>query len=511
MTVADSMDDETRSTSDMTRRTKAFSWALGIALLVPAVSDALGGRGGFRGGGGGGGGFRGGGGGFSGGGYRGGGGGYSGGGYRGGGGYSGRGYRGGGIASGPYGGGHVNRSAGSSLGGANRNSGSYTTKGGSTIDYAGAGRSVTGPGGTTFGRGAGAVKVTGPGGNSFTKAGAGRGAVGPEGGAVGRGGSISHAEGAAGSATRIQGGAGAIGANGGAVGRRGSVTAGVGPNGAAIGVRGGAGAIGPAGNSFGTAYRGGAAIGPNGAIAGGGRVSGVAGPAGRWGTYHVAGAAYANHGAYVRNSFGYYGCFNGAWYTSHPGAWFAAGWIAGRAWYAPAWGYVSSYCDMPADPSYYDYGDNVVYQDNDVYIDGERAASVEDYDAAATQIADTGRAAQPAETDDFQPLGVFAMTRGEESEADKIFQLAVNKAGVMRGNYYDAFTDTTLPVYGSIDKKAQKAAWSVGDKRDIVYEAGAANLTRDETPALMHFGGGKSQQFTLVRLEQPDAKKTAAQ
>jgi len=84
-----------------------------------------------------------------------------------------------------------------------------------------------------------------------------------------------------------------------------------------------------------------------------------------------------------------------------------------------------------------------------------------------------------------------------------MFQLAVNKNGAIRGNYYHAFADNTLPVYGSVDKKTQRAAWSVGEKQDVVFETGIANLTRDETPILMHYGKGNTQQFTLVRVEQP--------
>ena len=61
------------------------------------------------------------------------------------------------------------------------------------------------------------------------------------------------------------------------------------------------------------------------------------------------------------------------------------------------------------------------------------------------------------------------MVRGEEQTSDKIFQLAVNKDGVIRGNYYDAFADNALPVYGSVDKKTQRAAWSIGEKKGVVF------------------------------------------
>ena len=78
----------------------------------------------------------------------------------------------------------------------------------------------------------------------------------------------------------------------------------------------------------------------------------------------------------------------------------------------------------------------------------------------------------------------------------------------MRGNYYDALADTTLPVYGSVNAKTQKVAWSIGDKKRIVYEAGLNNLTRDETTVLVHYGKERTQQMVLLRLEQgKDAKK----
>lgn len=84
---------------------------------------------------------------------------------------------------------------------------------------------------------------------------------------------------------------------------------------------------------------------------------------------------------------------------------------------------------------------------------------------------------------------------------------AVNKDGIIRGNYYDGLMDTTTEVYGSVDKKTQRAAWTIGKKKDRIFEAGVYNLTRSETPVLVHFGTDKTQQLMLVRMEQPkDAK-----
>ena len=80
------------------------------------------------------------------------------------------------------------------------------------------------------------------------------------------------------------------------------------------------------------------------------------------------------------------------------------------------------------------------------------------------------------------------MVQGEQSDGNDVFQLAVNKAGTIRGNYYNVLSDITQPVYGSVDKKTQRAAWTVGDRKEPVYEVGFANLTKSETTMMVHFG-----------------------
>ena len=68
-------------------------------------------------------------------------------------------------------------------------------------------------------------------------------------------------------------------------------------------------------------------------------------------------------------------------------------------------------------------------------------------------MADAGRDAKVAKDEEWLPLGVFAMVQGDEKTSNHIFQLAVNKQGVIRGNYYDAVTDSTALIYGAVDKK----------------------------------------------------------
>jgi hypothetical protein len=60
---------------------------------------------------------------------------------------------------------------------------------------------------------------------------------------------------------------------------------------------------------------------------------------------------------------------------------------------------------------------------------------------------------------------------------------------------------------GAVDKKTQRAAWTVGDRKEPIYKAGFANLTKSETTMLVHFGQDRTQQWTLVRMDPPAASK----
>ena len=209
------------------------------------------------------------------------------------------------------------------------------------------------------------------------------------------------------------------------------------------------------------------------------------------------------HAATIRRGFGYYGAFRPGWYGLHPNCWTAVGWAAGYAWTAASWASVAAYCSIPAAPINYDYGDTVVIQGNNVYQNGQDLGSAADYATQATDIADKGQQAAAPKDAEWKPLGVYALTQGDEQQSDYVFQLAINKAGVIRGNYYDGLMDTTTEVYGSVDPKSQRAAWTIGKKNDRVFEAGISNLASDECPVLIHIGKDRTQQWMLVRMKQP--------
>jgi hypothetical protein len=350
------------------------------------------------------------------------------------------------------------------------------------------------------------------------------------------------------------------GSHGGSADVSGTRGAASGPNGAAAGSTRDVSATGPQGQTYNSQQERGAAAGPNGAVAGGSRSTSATGAYGQsysgqregvaatgsygaaGGAYHgaatystartalptdvgygvagsgsgavayagyhqteaVSGNVYAARGAAVRTSYTGYGAFGQGWYGAHPGAWNPTGWAAGRAWGTATWPAVGSWYgwNSGVQPIYYDYGNNISYQDDQVYYGDKPIASTDDYYQQTATLAQSQPAPESA-AGDWLPLGVFGLIRGSETNPRYVMQLAVNKAGAVGGNYLDMVSGTSVPIHGAVDQKTQRLAWTVGDNKDTVGETGIYNLTKDEAPALIHLGKDKTQQWTLVRLKQP--------
>lgn len=211
-----------------------------------------------------------------------------------------------------------------------------------------------------------------------------------------------------------------------------------------------------------------------------------------------------NDAAAIRNNFDGYGRYNRAWYGAHPGAWYPARWAAGAAWTAATWAGIGSWFGYGAyaQPVEYNYGSNVVYQGDNVYVNGQDVGSSDEYYQQAQSLAGAGAAAQPADDDQWMPLGVFAVSQSGQSKPIGTLQLAVDKPGTIRGNYNDNALNTTQQVQGSVDKQTQKVAFTIGDDKDTVIETGLYNLTKDEASALVHDGSESTQQWLLVRVQQ---------
>jgi len=231
---------------------------------------------------------------------------------------------------------------------------------------------------------------------------------------------------------------------------------------------------------------------------------------GKFSTAAVNRRSLANQGNQVRRNYNHYDCFHGHWWGRHSGAWRAARWAEAVAYYRTAtWDDCYGYGGYYAEPYYYDYGSNVIYEGDNVYVNGDPVATQEEYTQQAITIADTGRQARAAEDEEWLPLGIFAIIQREQANGNYLFQLAVNRSGIIRGNYYDALSDTNLPVYGAVDEKTQRAAWTIGERKASFFEAGFANLAEPETTILVHFGKERTLQWTLVRID-PSAEPDSA-
>lgn len=207
-----------------------------------------------------------------------------------------------------------------------------------------------------------------------------------------------------------------------------------------------------------------------------------------------------------RNDYNHWGVYGAGWHAEYPGAWYAAGWTANAVWNPCTWSTASVYCGYSqVPPVYYDYGNNVTYQDNSVYVNGENAGTTQQYYQQASTLAASGASADAPADGDWLPLGVFALTKPDQTKSDVSVQLAVSKQGVIRGNYTDSAGNKNQVITGSVDKDSQRVAFTVGDDTQTVFETGLYNLTKDEAPCLKHLGSDNAEQWLLVRLQQPDA------
>ena len=212
-------------------------------------------------------------------------------------------------------------------------------------------------------------------------------------------------------------------------------------------------------------------------------------------------------GNFARSNFRDYNIFSREWFAQYPRAWYTRGYARG-VWTAAAWEDVNAWFGDEWPPYEYTYGKELTYQDHDVCMDGRPIATAAKYYESAAAIARTGEQANiPRESaaSSWLPLGVFEAIPNGATSSQMLLQLAVNKAGIIRGNYFDPPAKNLQLIEGSVDKQTERTAWVVADKKNIIFDCVLYNLTKSETPVLVHMGEDKAEQWVLVRLNQPMA------
>jgi hypothetical protein len=161
-------------------------------------------------------------------------------------------------------------------------------------------------------------------------------------------------------------------------------------------------------------------------------------------------------------------------------------------------------------PIYYDYGPggNVVYRNNEVYVNGNLAGTPDAYAKSVTALANAspGTDAKNNQPGEWLSLGTFAVLRkGADDKPSQTLQLGMDKNGSVSGMLFDLPKDTATPIRGSLDRATQRVAFDLGAKSGLVAETGLYNLTKDEVTLLVHKGNEKPKTYTLVRFQTPPA------
>ncbi len=182
--------------------------------------------------------------------------------------------------------------------------------------------------------------------------------------------------------------------------------------------------------------------------------------------------------------------FTAAWYADHPNAWqythpHADAWAA--ASFAAVSGWVAGVSTTPVS---YNYNESVVY------VAGQPAPTSTEEAQQLSQPTTT----PPKSNEAWMPLGVYALVPSDQSQPQMLMQLSVSKSGKVAGSYYNIISDNSQAISGGIDKQTQQVAWSVGDSQKVIFETDLHSLTQPETPVVLRYADGATQQMTLVRL-----------
>jgi len=248
-----------------------------------------------------------------------------------------------------------------------------------------------------------------------------------------------------------------------------------------------------------------------------------------WPNRYPARIHYWNHwGNGVRNRWSYYhhhgNWFGPNWWSIHYHN--CGGWHYGYRfnyypwtywWTVPTFNTFATWFTWSApsavwtQPIYYDYGQggNVIYENNNVYINGQAVATATDFAQSAAALATVAppEDQQMVAEAEWLPLGTFAVSSSEKDVSPhRVLQLAVTREGIVSGTLFNTQTEKTDTIQGKVDKETQRVAFRIGESEDVVVESGLYNLTQDEAPVLVHFAGERVENWLLVRLENPESE-----
>jgi hypothetical protein len=198
------------------------------------------------------------------------------------------------------------------------------------------------------------------------------------------------------------------------------------------------------------------------------------------------------------------------------GWWGYSPWLGNRPWsywYGnPGWNtFAGSYGWNT--PFYYDYGPsgNVVFYNDRVFVNEQPVGTVDEFYQSARDLAHVTQEEMNM-PHDWMPLGTFSVaTSQNESNPDRVIQLAHdNREGLISGTIFNRKSGNLYTVQGKVDPQTQRVAFTIGNDPNVVMETGLFNLTKDETPVLVHFAPEKTATYLFVRLPEPESTQQPA-
>jgi hypothetical protein len=176
--------------------------------------------------------------------------------------------------------------------------------------------------------------------------------------------------------------------------------------------------------------------------------------------------------------------------------WRAATWAGALGWLGYNWATPYSY------GSYYDEG--YTYDDSQ-YTAAQPPYVASSYDELSNSM-DNTLSGVNMESQEWMPMGVFALASSPDSDVEPMYyvQLALAKGGYLAGTAYNATLDQSKQIDGTVDPKTQRVTWQLTDKPNApIIETGVFDLTQAVAPIKVYFQNGTTQNWYLVRQEQP--------
>ncbi len=186
--------------------------------------------------------------------------------------------------------------------------------------------------------------------------------------------------------------------------------------------------------------------------------------------------------------------FSAGWYADHPNAWRYAHPNA-DAWAAASFAATTAWIGAAA---YDDGGDDSTTVINEVPGD-DVADSVDSSTAIAANVGDAGPGADGG---DWLSLGVYALEPPAGGEKE-LMQLAVSRAGEIKGVYYNADDDLSENIAGKVDRTTQQAVWNVTSTPELQFSASLKTLTSPTGQVHVAAPNGVQQTWVTARLQQP--------